>query len=136
MAAGITRCVRRDYATTCIHRVLQVEEDATIYDEVTEDQYKSIVRGRLAKDDFVVDDGVGGYMDNGMDDFEEKEDDRDPHRFPTFKNHVRDLGRLCESPIRRRIISRTTAENIMAKTESLSESSGSVGRALLAAMAC
>lgn len=75
MAAGITRCVRRDYATTCIHRVLQVEEDATIYDEVTEDQYKSIVRGRLAKDDFVVDDGVGGYMDNGMDDFEEKEDD-------------------------------------------------------------
>ena len=38
---------------------------------MTEDQYKSIVRGRLAKDDFVVDDGVGGYMDNGMDDFDE-----------------------------------------------------------------
>lgn len=29
------------------------------------------MRGRLAKDDFVVDDGVGGYMDNGVDDFEE-----------------------------------------------------------------
>ena len=29
------------------------------------------MRGRLAKDDFVVDDGIGGYMDNGMDDFEE-----------------------------------------------------------------
>lgn len=29
------------------------------------------MRGRLAKDDFVVDDGVGGYTDNGMDDFEE-----------------------------------------------------------------
>lgn len=27
------------------------------------------MRGRLQKDDFVVDDGVGGYMDNGMDDF-------------------------------------------------------------------
>jgi DNA polymerase alpha subunit A len=42
-----------------------------LYDEVTEDQYKSIVRGRLQKDDFVVDDGVTGYMDNGMDDFGE-----------------------------------------------------------------
>lgn len=31
------------------------------------------MRGRLAKDDFVVDDGVGGYMDNGMDDFGEHE---------------------------------------------------------------
>lgn len=53
-----------------------------IYDEVTEDQYKKIVRGRLQKDDFVVDDGVSGYMDNGMDDWtgaekDEDEDDED-----------------------------------------------------------
>ena len=48
---------------------LQEEQDTDLYDEVTEDQYKSIVRGRLAKDDFVVDDGIGGYMDNGMDDW-------------------------------------------------------------------
>ncbi|PSS35342.1 hypothetical protein PHLCEN_2v1679 [Hermanssonia centrifuga] len=54
-------------------RTYKLEEDAAIYDEVTEEQYKSIVRGRLAKDDFVVDDGVGGYMDNGMDDFDERE---------------------------------------------------------------
>lgn len=40
-----------------------------IYDEVTEDQYKSIVKGRLQQDDFVVDDGAGGYVDNGMDDW-------------------------------------------------------------------
>lgn len=45
------------------------EEEADIYDEVTEDQYKSIVRGRLQQDDFVVDDGVGGYMDDGHDDW-------------------------------------------------------------------
>lgn len=45
------------------------EEDAEIYDEVTEDQYRSVVQGRLAKDDFVVDDGVGNYVDNGMDDW-------------------------------------------------------------------
>ncbi|KAK7687728.1 hypothetical protein QCA50_008944 [Cerrena zonata] len=55
-------------------RNYKVEDDASIYDEVTEEQYKSIVRGRLAKDDFVVDDGVGGYMDNGMDDFAEQEE--------------------------------------------------------------
>jgi hypothetical protein len=56
------------------------EEDTTLYDEVTEDQYKSIVKGRLQKDDFVVDDGVAGYMDNGMDDWvdgdEESSDDQ------------------------------------------------------------
>ncbi|VDB99016.1 unnamed protein product [Peniophora sp. CBMAI 1063] len=57
--------------------------NATKYDEVTEDQYKSVVAGRLAKDDFVVDDGVDGYMDNGMDDFEERdasEDEEDARR--------------------------------------------------------
>ncbi|KAJ6624905.1 DNA polymerase alpha catalytic subunit [Mycena sp. CBHHK59/15] len=45
------------------------EENVELYDEVTEDQYKSIVRGRLQRDDFVEDDGVGGYVDNGMDDW-------------------------------------------------------------------
>lgn len=55
--------------------MLKVEEDTDLYDEVTEEQYKAIVRGRLAKDDFVVDDGVGGYMDNGIDEFEEAEQD-------------------------------------------------------------
>jgi DNA polymerase alpha subunit A len=45
-----------------------------LYDEVTEDQYKSIVKGRLQKDDFVVDDGVSGYMDNGMDDWTGQDD--------------------------------------------------------------
>ncbi|KAH9967412.1 DNA polymerase alpha catalytic subunit [Russula dissimulans] len=44
-------------------------DDVELYDEVTEDQYKSVVKGRLAKDDFVVDDGVGDYLDNGMDDW-------------------------------------------------------------------
>ncbi|KDR67668.1 hypothetical protein GALMADRAFT_146949 [Galerina marginata CBS 339.88] len=66
-------------------RVLK-EEDVEIYDEVTEDQYKSIVKGRLQRDDFVVDDGAEGYVDNGMDDWtggvdeeqydSEEEDDR------------------------------------------------------------
>ncbi|OJT03335.1 DNA polymerase alpha catalytic subunit [Trametes pubescens] len=58
-------------------RSYKVEEDDRLYDEVTEDQYKSVVRGRLAQDDFVVDDGVGGYMDTGVDDFEEPEADEE-----------------------------------------------------------
>ncbi|KAF7370942.1 DNA polymerase [Mycena sanguinolenta] len=45
---------------------VRTEEDAEIYDEVTEEQYRSIVRGRLQRDDFVEDDGVGGYVDNGQ----------------------------------------------------------------------
>ncbi|KAL0059069.1 DNA-directed DNA polymerase alpha catalytic subunit pol1 [Marasmius tenuissimus] len=51
------------------------DEDVTIYDEVSEDQYKRIVKGRLQKDDFVVDDGVDGYMDNGMDDWSEADEE-------------------------------------------------------------
>ena len=49
------------------------EEDANLYDEVSEEQYKRIVKGRLAKDDFVVDDGPSGYNDNGMDDWDEQD---------------------------------------------------------------
>ncbi|EKM50078.1 uncharacterized protein PHACADRAFT_213841 [Phanerochaete carnosa HHB-10118-sp] len=52
-------------------RAYKVDGDDAIYDVVTEEQYETVVRGRLAKDDFVVDDGIGGYMDNGMDDFDE-----------------------------------------------------------------
>ena len=94
---------KRSYKACCNIQLLpssfssprsQVEEDTDLYDEVTEAQYNSIVKGRLAKDDFVVDDGVEGYMDNGMDDFEEKEmryesDEEDVKRAfyvaPTYK---------------------------------------------------
>lgn len=52
---------------------LQPEEDDDLYDEVDENQYKSIVKGRLQRDDFIVDDGVDGYADNGMDDWGDNE---------------------------------------------------------------
>lgn len=53
----------------CLQLDLQVE-DSDIYDTVSEEQYKSIVKGRLQRDDFVVDDGTAdGYVDNGMDDW-------------------------------------------------------------------
>ncbi|KAJ9113184.1 hypothetical protein QFC22_006023 [Naganishia vaughanmartiniae] len=47
-------------------------QDAEIYDSVSEDQYKQIVGGRLARDDFIEDDDGGGYQDNGMDDWDEE----------------------------------------------------------------
>lgn len=80
MANGHTRhvpCCRIHLGRTRSSWRVQVEEDTDIYDEVTEEQYKSIVRGRLAKDDFVVDDGIYGYTDNGMDDFEERDGEQD-----------------------------------------------------------
>ena len=52
-----------------VYYCAQPEEDAVLYDEVTEDQYRKVVSGRLGKDDFIEDDGVGGYNDNGMDDW-------------------------------------------------------------------
>jgi len=42
-----------------------------LYTEVSEKVYKTIVRDRLQRDDFVEDDGVDGYADDGMDDFGE-----------------------------------------------------------------
>ncbi|KXN86712.1 DNA polymerase alpha catalytic subunit [Leucoagaricus sp. SymC.cos] len=62
------------------------EEDTTIYDEVTEDQYKRIVRNRLQKDDFVIDDGVEGYMDNGMDDWMDDEEESEEEVRTTKKS--------------------------------------------------
>jgi DNA polymerase alpha subunit A len=53
------------------------EADTDLYDEVSEEQYRRIVKGRLAKDDFVVDDGVGGYNDNGMDDWDQQNEAAD-----------------------------------------------------------
>ena len=52
----------------------QPEADVELYDEVDERQYAKIVKGRLQRDDFIEDDGVDGYADNGMDDWGEPED--------------------------------------------------------------
>lgn len=56
-----------------------------MYDEVEEDVYRSVVRGRLMEDDFIEeDDGVSGYADNGMDDWDrsasEHDDDDDDEK--------------------------------------------------------
>ncbi|CAD6916669.1 unnamed protein product [Tilletia laevis] len=55
------------------------DSDNDIYDEVTEEEYKSIVRGRMMQDDFIEDDDGSGYLDNGQDDWERQvgEDEED-----------------------------------------------------------
>ncbi|KAF1813024.1 DNA polymerase alpha catalytic subunit [Eremomyces bilateralis CBS 781.70] len=51
----------------------EVEEAQQLYEEVDEESYKKVVRGRLDQDDFVVDDNGDGYADDGR---EEWDDDR------------------------------------------------------------
>jgi DNA polymerase alpha subunit A len=48
----------------------QVEDQVAIYDEVDEDGYKKVVRSRLDKDDFVVDDNGEGYADDGREEWQ------------------------------------------------------------------
>lgn len=47
----------------------QVDEAQSIYDEVDEEGYKKVVRGRLDRDDFVVEDDGQGYADDGREDW-------------------------------------------------------------------
>jgi DNA polymerase alpha subunit A len=65
----------------------EVEEEVNIYDEVDEEGYKKVVRGRLDQDDFVVDDNGQGYADDGREedwedgrraDYSSEEDDTAP----------------------------------------------------------
>lgn len=48
----------------------QVEDQGAIYDEVDEEGYKKVVRGRLNRDDFVVDDTGEGYADDGREEWQ------------------------------------------------------------------
>ena len=47
----------------------QVPEVENVYEEVDEEGYKEIVRKRLDRDDFVVDDNGDGYADDGREDW-------------------------------------------------------------------
>ena len=43
----------------------EVQEEEKVYEEVDEEGYKKVVRSRLDRDDFVVDDNGEGYADDG-----------------------------------------------------------------------
>ncbi|KAF2473440.1 uncharacterized protein BDR25DRAFT_282974 [Lindgomyces ingoldianus] len=48
----------------------QVVEEEQLYDEVDEEGYKKVVRGRLDQDDFIVDDNGEGYADDGREEWD------------------------------------------------------------------
>ena len=52
----------------------KTEDDDVIYDEVSEETYQSIVRGRMMEDDFIEDDDGSGYVDHGQDEWETREE--------------------------------------------------------------
>ncbi|PVI07384.1 hypothetical protein DM02DRAFT_703350 [Periconia macrospinosa] len=68
----------------------EVEEEEQLYDEVDEEGYKKLVRGRLEEDDFIVDDNGEGYVDDGREEWDghqngyryasESEDDARPSK--------------------------------------------------------
>ena len=49
-------------------------DDAELYDEVTDEQYRSIVGSRLERNDFIIDDDGSGYVDNGVEDWDGADD--------------------------------------------------------------
>jgi hypothetical protein len=59
------------------HKPNPKETEDDIYEEVSEAEYRKIVKKRLDQDDFVVDDGVDGYADHGMDDWDREDSDRE-----------------------------------------------------------
>ncbi|RMZ92711.1 hypothetical protein DV736_g8, partial [Chaetothyriales sp. CBS 134916] len=53
----------------------QVVDQGAIYDEVDEEGYKKVVRGRLDQDDFVIDDNGEGYADDGREEWQNEHRD-------------------------------------------------------------
>ena len=66
-------------------------EDSELYDEVTDDQYRSIVGSRLDQDDFIIDDDGSGYVDNGMDDWDNAEDNEESEDEDDFEGEDEEL---------------------------------------------
>ncbi|SCV75007.1 BQ2448_8036 [Microbotryum intermedium] len=59
-------------------RVWENKEQAPVYDVVDEESYRSVVKGRLAEDDFIEEDGgVSGYADNGEDHWDRTDEEGD-----------------------------------------------------------
>jgi len=47
----------------------KVQEEERVYEEVDEEGYKKVVRDRLDRDDFVIDDNGQGYADDGREEW-------------------------------------------------------------------
>ncbi len=47
----------------------EIEDEGDIYEEVDEEGYRKLVRQRLDRDDFVIDDNGEGYADDGREEW-------------------------------------------------------------------
>ncbi|KAF2006808.1 hypothetical protein P154DRAFT_614940 [Amniculicola lignicola CBS 123094] len=65
----------------------EVAEEEQLYDEVDEEGYKKVVRGRLDQDDFIVDDNGEGYADDGR---EEWDGDHSGYRYAATDSEEED----------------------------------------------
>lgn len=65
-------------------RNYEVEEYRSVYDTVDEEGYKKVVRSRLDRDDFVVDDNGEGYADDG------REEDWDDGHYDDYASDEED----------------------------------------------
>lgn len=57
----------------------KIQEAEDIYDEVDDEGYKKVIKGRLDQDDFVVNDNGEGYADDGREEWDDRrpQDDSD-----------------------------------------------------------
>ncbi|EIW68554.1 hypothetical protein TREMEDRAFT_31892 [Tremella mesenterica DSM 1558] len=86
--------------------------DGEIYDTVSDEQYRSIVGDRLEKDDFIVDDDGNGYVDNGVDDWEderEEESSEDEDHFEGEDEELRKARKLKKAKARARAQKKSTS---------------------------
>lgn len=61
----------REARRTGVFSALSDDEDGSIYDEVDEDTFRQHKRDQLMNDDFIVDDNGEGYVDNGVDEWDD-----------------------------------------------------------------
>lgn len=71
----------------------EVVEEEQLYDEVDEEGYKKVVRGRLDEDDFIVDDNGEGYADDGREEW-----DSDRRQTDSEEDEARPKGKAGMQP--------------------------------------
>ena len=73
----------------------EVQQEADLYEEVDEDGYKKVVRERLNRDDFVIDDNGEGYADDGREEWDRRAgyDTESEEDLPTHGRNTK-AGRL------------------------------------------
>lgn len=77
----------------------QVQEEEKLYEEVDEEGYKKVVRSRLDRDDFVIDDNGEGYADDGREEWmgEKSYDSSSEEELP-LKGKAGEFASRCTAP--------------------------------------